>query len=343
LLEVSFVRVEAAAALRSSICDWMGDERWRVRFAVTRDDPSPPEPAARLPAAWHVEVATTRAGAELSLELPNDAPTGPRRWSWRVALADGLDDAGNEVVAQALHSTVQAASLTTGSGPTSSSSISASTSSTSDTSDTSSASDTSVVSDSSSASSVPDASRRTPALGHLPVHTGLAYHFYARGAEPVTHGPMLGIELDWLTLPVTFGTFARVAVFTSGHAVANGLDVALAGAALSAGLAVSLPLGDWRPRIALAGGTELLVLDVRTRDPESLGLAGERRPRARSFVATEVGLAKQWGHLELGLVGLLRWQLLASRYEIREGEMLRTIMRPWRLQPGGALVLAYSW
>jgi hypothetical protein len=46
-------------------------------------------------------------------------------------------------------------------------------------------------------------------------------------------------------------------------------------------------------------------------------------------------MAWRAGPLELG--ALLRWQLLPTRFQIRDGERLVRLFEPWRLQPGMAL------
>jgi hypothetical protein len=43
------------------------------------------------------------------------------------------------------------------------------------------------------------------------------------------------------------------------------------------------------------------------------------------------------------LTAHLRWQLLATRYQIRDDEAIVPLFQPWRLQPGLALDAAYRW
>jgi hypothetical protein len=47
--------------------------------------------------------------------------------------------------------------------------------------------------------------------------------------------------------------------------------------------------------------------------------------------------------VEVGLSALLRWQTSASYYEVLDEAETRTLLRASRLQPGGALEIAYVW
>jgi hypothetical protein len=43
-------------------------------------------------------------------------------------------------------------------------------------------------------------------------------------------------------------------------------------------------------------------------------------------------------------MGLLRWQLLHTTYEVRDLDGQRVnVFEPWRLQPGASLAAAYVW
>jgi hypothetical protein len=87
-------------ALRAAICDWFHDDRWRLSF--TRGEALPgPGAAPRL----RLAIELFAQGARLYA----DSPDG--RWRHDVTLEAGLDDAGVEAIAEALHSTAQAASL----------------------------------------------------------------------------------------------------------------------------------------------------------------------------------------------------------------------------------------
>ena len=330
-LLLTMIQIPEEPALRRAICDWFSDEPWHVSFrslgdALTRAEyPSQGELC--------VTVLLSPEYAQLNVTAaPRDESSAPTRWLERVALASGFDEVGIEVVAQTLHSTAQASlsraplppppppplppplvpSVVTSTGPRS--------------------------------LDVPTPSRssgRRP-----PVHTALGYQLYAHGSEPMTHGPSLRIELDWLSRSVVLGAFARTALFTSTGAQASGVQLDLTGLGLGGGLSASLPWGRWTGRAALGANVDLLDVDVSVQDATAVRSLGGGSPRPRVFLTSEVGPSARFGPVELGLVGLLRWQTSSSHYDIKpeqEGEPPRTIVQAWRLQPGAALEVAYVW
>ncbi len=96
-------------------------------------------------------------------------------------------------------------------------------------------------------------------------------------------------------------------------------------------------------RLAVAAGADVPQLDVQVRDEQALRLLADARPQARPFVGLETGLTWRFGDLELGLLALVRWQLLSSHYQVQRAGQLETLLRPWRLQPGGTAEVAYVW
>jgi len=374
-LDVAFSRVPDERALRASICDWFDGHRWRVRFLPLEQLWHAPD-VRRTPLDVRLAViASPSGGVELHFEAPTQAsPSARRRWMAPLALQSGLDDAGVEVVAQTLHSTAQAieevalewsAAPAREPSPDSARSSAASSRAASppaprraaapshpSTSGAPSIAEPSSpeARDSAVRGGTDDGATSSPQPRprHLSVHTGLGYHLVWRGPEPVTHGPNLRIELDWSQAPqVTLASFIDIAGFVSGSAQADSIALSLSGATLDAGLSASTPLGALGPgflgRFGVLSGVDLLDLDVRTSQPETVRLATDQSPRPRWFVGLELGLEHRWGDFEVGLLARLRWQLLASHYEVlAEGSEL-TILRPWRLQLGPALLLAYAW
>jgi hypothetical protein len=343
VVQVVLVALPATVLLRESICEWFDDEPWRIRFVAAEAGGAVDLPAVDATSPT-LAITQNAADVELTLTASSSAALGPRQaWTRHIALEHGLDDAGVEVVAQAVHSTVQAwrerqldetprppvpaAQPTPGAAAASAP----------------------------EASTPPEpvvaraSSRRAerslpPRSGpHLPVHTGLTYSVHARGKEAPTHGPGLQLELDWADSGVVLSTFVNAAVFTSGYSRRAGLALSMSGTALTTGVAASLPLGVWRVRLAAAGGVELLELAVRSDDRASLQPLADQTPAPRWWVGTETGAALRFGPLELRFSALLRWQLLATHYDILSAGDEVTIGRPWRLQPGALLAVAYVW
>jgi hypothetical protein len=188
-----------------------------------------------------------------------------------------------------------------------------------------------------------DAPARTSYGLPLPVHTAIGYHFHARGSEPVTHGPSLRIELDWLSRAVIFGSYVRTALFTSPRTRSEGVELGLNGIGLGAGLAASVPSAHWTGRFALGSSVDLIGLDVGVVDGGATRSLGGGRPKPRFFVTSEAGLSRRFSRVEVGLSGLLRWQTSASYYEVLEQGEQHTILRASRIQPGAALEVAYVW
>ena len=178
--------------------------------------------------------------------------------------------------------------------------------------------------------------------GSRHVHTALGYQFYARGGEPLTHGPSLRIELDWLSRGVVLGSFVRSALFTSTPAQSGGVEIGLEGMGVGAGLSASLPWQHWLARLALGTNLDLINLGVNVNDTETLrSITGRTRPRV--FLTAETGISARLRRFEISADGLLRWQTSSSHYDVLEGGQPHTLVRAWRLQPGAALELAYLW
>jgi hypothetical protein len=177
----------------------------------------------------------------------------------------------------------------------------------------------------------------------LPVHSALGYQFHARGGEPITHGPELRLELDWLVRSVVLASFVRGTWFTSTPATTNGLEIGLEGMGLGGGLAASLPLQHWLGRIAFGSNVELVNIQAIVADTETLRSAGSGGARPRVFLTGEAGVSARLGRIELGASGLLRWQTSESHYDALEDGRPHALVRAWRLQPGAALELAYVW
>jgi hypothetical protein len=328
-LLLTMIQIPEEPALRRAICDWFSDEPWHVSFRSIGDA----LPSAEYPSQGElcVTLLVSPEYAQLNVTAPpRDESSAPARWLERVALVSGFDEVGIEVVAQTLHSTAQASlsraplppppppslpppllpSVVTSTGPRSL-----------------------------------DVPTSAPSSGwRPPVHTALGYQLYAHGSEPMTHGPSLRIELDWLSRGVVLGAFVRTALFTSAPVRASGVELDLMGIGLGGGMSASLPWGRWIGRAALGASVDLLDVDVSVQDASAVRSLGGGRPRPRVFLTSELGVTSRFGPVELGLVGLLRWQTSSSHYDIKveEGEP-RTIVTAWRLQPGAALEVAYVW
>jgi hypothetical protein len=202
------------------------------------------------------------------------------------------------------------------------------------------------VVDGASASS-PDQAEAPPddaAITALTLRLGLGYQLYARGPEPATHGPLVRAELTAPFGRWSLGAFARAGLFTSASTLPQeNLELRLSGASFVLGAAAQRPWAAFGARLAVAAGADVPELEVRTLDPEALRLLADTRPSARPFVGVETGLTWRSGQIEIGLLALVRWQLLASHYQVQRAGQLETLLRPWRLQPGGTLEVAYVW
>jgi len=330
VLLLTLIQIAEEPELRRAICDWFSDEPWHVSFRSLGEA----LPRAEYPSQGElcVTVLLSPQYAQLNVTAPaRDESSAPARWLERVPLVSGLDEVGIEVVAQTLHSTAQASlsrtplppapapplpppllpSVVTSTGPRSL-----------------------------------DVPAPAPSSGwRPPVHTAVGYQLYAHGSEPMTHGPSLRIELDWLSRSVVLGAFARTALFTSTAARASGVELDLTGLGLGGGVSASLAWGRWTGRAALGANVDLLDIDVGVQDATAVRSLGGGSPRPRVFLTGEVGPSVRFGPVELGLVGLLRWQMSSTHYDIKgeAGEPPRTIVQAWRLQPGAALEVAYVW
>lgn len=313
LLTPPAARVElAAASLRDASCDWFRDDRWTVSFTQLPALPEPrPSPSLRL----ILELPSLQ-----SARLHVDAPSG--RSVHDVPLTSGLDDAGIEALAEALHSTAEAAGAM-------------------------------AVPERNDAPDIPrasaghDSARVSRARGeegrHLPVHTALGYQAYARGPEPFMHGPALHVELDALALPVIGAAFLRASAFTSGTRRAGGFAVRSSGASFSLGVAASVPIGRLTARAAASGGVDRVALDVRVIDRTLVRSLPNRDVAPRFFNAVEAGVRWRLGSFELAFDALARLLWNETSYQVLDGERAQTLFQPWQLQPGAVLELGYIW
>ena len=371
-LVLTLSRIPEEAALRSAICDWFSDEPWRVRFLSVGSE----LPRAERASAGELRVTillASESSAQLNVTAPGrGAGSTPARWLERVPLHDGLDEVGIEVLAQTLHSTAQAslARAFVPAPPPPAPPVARPAVADAAAADAITHASPIVVSAVVAAvepagappvpaaapePSTPEAQLIAPAdeaharadFAPYPararhVHSALGYQFYARGGEPLTHGPALRLELDWLSRTVVLGSFVRTALFTSTPAQSGGVEIGLEGMGVGAGLAASLPWQHWLGRLALGTNLDLINLGVNVHDTDTLrSLGGRTRPRV--FLTAETGIAARLGRFEIGTEGLLRWQTSSSHYDVLEGGQPHTLVRAWRLQPGAALEVAYVW
>lgn len=335
-------------ALRDAVCDWFRDDRWSVSFSQQAALPEPSARGLRLSLELRVELA----------RLHIDTTSG--RSVHDVPLASGLDDAGVEAVAEALHSAIQAASveLHPGSEATPSASFSSERAHALATPARASAAEPPSASPSSTPGvatagrdeATPDggatrvrASRAAARGRQFPVHTALGYQAYARGAEPFMHGPALHVELDALSRAVTLGGSFRASAFTSGARRSGGFAVGSRGVSLSLGAAATLPIGGVSLRAAASSGVDLIALDVRVIEPTLVRSVPDRRVAPRPFSGLEAGVRYGLGSFELAVDALVRWLWVDTPYQVRDGERALTVFQPWQLQPGAVLELGYIW
>jgi hypothetical protein len=337
----------AMPALRSAVCDWFREDAWQVRFGSQASAPEPAQPMSAR-------------SLRITLELPSNqlarlvADTGRGRGVHDVALSAGLDDAGVEAIAEALHSVAQAASAEAV-PPVSGAAVARSSRGSGSTPPPARESAAPAAApppgDRASSQAVPSSAAGELAKGalprvqgkHYPVHTGLGYQAYARGPEPLMHGPALHIEMDALSAGVTLGAYVRAHLFSSGARREAGFDVRSSGASLSVGAAASVALAPITARAGLGAGLDLVALDVRVSDPALARLLPEHEAAPRPFIGGELGVRYRFGGFELGLDALLRLLLFETRYEALEAARTVTLFRPWQLQPGGLIELAYVW
>jgi hypothetical protein len=311
------------AALHRAVCDWFREDSWHVRFS---SQPSLPDPTASRGLRLVIALTSPRTA-----RLYADAPRG--RWVHDVPLEAGLDDVGIEAVAEALHSAAQAATAEAiPPRPRSERPVDANT----PRSDALMARPDAEPAPPEPAPREPDrataTSERAPPPrtlvegSGLPVHTALGYQAYARGEEPLMHGPALHLELDALSWAVTLGTYFRASLFSSGTRRTIGFDVRTSGASLSLGAAASVPVAGLTARTGIAGGLDLIALAVRVADPGLVRQLPHESASLRPFVGGEVGLL-----------------LIETRYQLLTSAGPMTLFRPWQLQPGGMLALGYVW
>jgi len=336
-------------ALRDAVCDWFRDDRWSVSFSqqAALSDP---------------DVRRLR----LSLELPSSAAAPPNVDTARlhidtasgrsvhdVPIESGLDDAGIEAIAEALHSTAQAASAEAPPRrPPSAQAKALTTPAPEPERDAAPASAPSTASPAvppARDDSTPDRGPIARAPGPVasgrsfPVHTALGYQAYARGAEPFMHGPALHFELDALSHTFTLAGYFRASVFTSGTRRSAGFAFRSSGASLNLGVAASLPIGAAGLRAAASSGVDLVALDVRVLDPELVRSIPDRNVAPRPFSSLEAGVRYGLGSFELAADALVRWLWANTQYQVRAGERRLIVFQPWRLQPGALVELGYVW
>jgi hypothetical protein len=342
-------------ALRAAICYWFQDDRWRVAFTPRR---RMPEPGSVQHLRLSLELASP-ASARLY------ADTARGRSVHEVPLEKGLDDAGIEAIAEALHSTAQAASAASEPRRPSSHSSSAAMAGAGKAGPPAAtitpaprssppppapalapAAGGDLASDAPRPGATRDAApaARAPARGRrFPLHTALGYQAYARGPEPVMHGPALHVELDAFEHPVVLAAWFRAAAFLSGTARSSGFAVRSSGASLSVGAAASLPIGAVTARAGAGAGVDRVALDVRVLDPTLVRSLPDRRVAPRPFSGLEAGVRWRAGSMELAADALLRFLWRDTPYQVRDGERTLTVFSPWQLQPGALLGLGYVW
>lgn len=331
-------------ALRRAVCDWFRDEPWRVTFRSQGGA----LPRAEEPRSGQLLVTifpVSSAAAQLNITAPGRSPDWrTARWLERVALRNGFDDVDIEVLAQTLHSTAQATlSRAHVPPPAPRAPVVTPVAGASLAQPALLASEPAALQPLRSSGGELDAPPQTTHGLPLPVHTAIGYHFHERGGEPVTHGPSLRIELDWLSRAVVLGSYVRTSLFTSPQARAEGVELGLNGLGLGAGLSASVPAARWTGRFALGSSVDLLGLDVAVVDSAATRSLGGGRPKPRFFATGEAGVSRRFERVEVGLMGMLRWQASASYYEVLDEGEPHTILRAWRVQPGAALEVAYVW
>ena len=356
-LVVTLSRIPEEAELRRAICDWFSEEPWHVRLrtvgSALPNAERPPPGELRITILLASELA-----AQLNVTAPGREPgESPSRWLEPIPLSHGFDDVSIEVIAQTLHSTAQA-SLSRAFPPAPPAPPkppaapavppAAIAAATEPVAPAAAALSSGLAAASGvAASPASDTPRAEPSRGSglfpLPVHTALGYQFHARGGEPMTHGPELRLELDWLARSVVLASYLRGTWFTSSPASANGVVIGLEGMGLGGGLAASLPFEHWLARIALGGNVDLVNIQATVADTEALRSAGAGGARPRVFLTSEAGVTARLGRIELGASGLLRWQTSESHYDVLEQGQPRALVRAWRFQPGAALEVAYVW
>jgi hypothetical protein len=231
-LVVTLSRIEEEADLRRAICDWFSDEPWHVRLRSV----GTALPRAERPPPGELRVAILRASevaAQLNVTAPGrEAGESPSRWLEHVPLSHGFDAVGIEVIAQTLHSTAQASLSRAFPTPPPAGAKPPPTAPPAPPATEPVPPAAALSSGLAAASGTPAApgsdrprpeSSRGSRAFSLPVHSALGYQFHARGGEPITHGPELRLELDWLVRSVVLASYVRGAWFTSTPATTNGV------------------------------------------------------------------------------------------------------------------------
>lgn len=256
-------------------------------------------------------VVVLRGPHDAELSFDDGSSARERR---ELTLPGGLDETGLEIIAQVIHSSAEAHAERATRPP--------------------------ATEVDESPASAPRATAHTEAP--LALGLGAGFHGYARGPEPTTFGPSMSIELGWQLGDVRAGVYARGALWTSNGKRSSELEISLRGATAQGGVSLQSPLGALVTRAALGAGADFSDVDVSVRaadEARRLPFSSQPRP----FIGGELGVRRRIWQLDVGAAALLRWQLLASHYQVRDEDGPRTILRPWRLQPGALIEVGHSW
>jgi hypothetical protein len=388
-LDIVWVKLPNEKALTVAACDWLRDEKWRVRFERASAVPPARNAAPRSGEAHGVRLVVALDSPERA-RLYVDLPSG-RRWVRDVQIEAGFGDASVEAIAQALHSVAQATDASDdppgdassearlavrsplsprqGTPPTRASASPAakaparlenpqraSLEPIADRSPPLPGGPAARASGAEAATpgagnvlpsrdaATPSNARHAPASGRpVSVLTGLGYLMFLRGEEPLLHGPVLRVELDGAAGAASLGGYFNGVLFTSAEKQLPLLVVQTSGVSLGAGVSLRSSFSELGIRAGLGGGVDLVTLDTVVRDPTALRLLPDRRARPRGFLSGDIAGTYRLGAVELELAALLRWQLLHTSYQARDGDEVLVLFEPWRLQPGLSAGAAYVW
>lgn len=388
-LDIVWVKLPSEKPLTVAACDWLREERWRVRFERASSVPAAREVPPRSGKAHGVRLVVALDSPERA-RLYVDLPSG-RRWVRDVPIDAAFGDASVEAIAQALHSVAQAtdaadeprrdarseARSAAGSrlSPRQRTPPAAA-------SGSPAANAPARVENAERSSRAPIADRSAPLLGGprarasgaeaptprggtvvpstdaatpsdarhaqasrraVSVLTGLGYLMVLRGAEPLLHGPVLRIALDGAARAASFGGYFNGVLLTPTEKQLPLLVVQTSGVSLGAGVSLRSSFSELGIRAGLGGGVDFVTLDTAVRDPTALRLLPDRRARPRGFVSGDIAGTYRLGAVELELAALLRWHLLHTSYQARDGDEVLVLFEPWRLQPGLSAGAAYVW
>jgi len=363
-LDIVWVKLPNEPALTVAACDWLREEKWRVRFQRASAVPPARDSHGDIRDGATLEGATRAGDAPsvrlvVALDSPErarlyvDVQSG-RRWVRDVQIDAGFGDASVEAIAQALHSVAQATDASddpprdAGSEARSEALPARSPPLPSEPETPGSSSDAATpragdVMPSADAATPGDAHRSDPSERSVSVLTGLGYLMFLRGEEPLLHGPLLRIELDGAANGASLGGYFNGVLFTSSEKQLPTLVVQTSGVSLGAGVSLRRSFSGLGVRAGLGGGVDLVALDTVVRDPSALRLLPDRRARPRGFVSGDIAGTWRLGAVELELAALLRWQLAHTSYQARDGDERLVLFEPWRLQPGLSAGAAYVW